>query len=71
MDHSRFFELADAILHTVKVSNVLLHVVRQIGKQIEKGRDMGVSNIKDYLIEYMTEIEGEFPEVGKEIFSIL
>ena len=73
--HKRFFEVADHILHTEVDVDTLIMCVDQIGRQLEIGDTMGsgmdIDGIKDYLITYMTEIEDEFPAVGKEIFMIL
>lgn len=103
LDHPRFFELVDWVLHASTDQDTLMVAVREIGRVLEKdaglkstvgsgvggnadtsgvnpavrelrsiaASGMDADGIRDYLINYMTEIEDEYPIVGKEIFRIL
>lgn len=71
LQNRRLFELVDTILHSSYDNDVLLCAVKQIAKQMERGDNMGVPDMQEYLIGCMVDIEDEHPIVGREILSLL
>jgi hypothetical protein len=67
----RRFEVIDHCLYKEVVRDLLLFTVDVIARQLERGDNLGQDNIQDYLIDYMTKAEDEYPLVGKRIFEIL
>lgn len=67
----RRFEVIDRCLYKEVDRDLLLFTVDVIARQLERGDNLGQDNIQDYLIDYMTKAEDEYPLVGKRIFEIL
>ena len=67
----RLFEVIDHCLYKEFDKDLLYFAAEQIEKQMERGNNLGQDNLQDYLIEYMTKVENEYPELGKKIFEML
>lgn len=79
----RFLKAADYILHNSIDSDAMNMTVDSFKRWYDRGKAMGLDpdreikeklgkdSLQDYFIAYMTEIESEYPIVGKHVFEVL